>query len=160
MKENRTIASLPGRWWSGRSVRERLLLGGLLAAATAYLVVVGAAQPMLAARDEAVASIARSDAALARLAALPEPGDRQEDGASDIPVTVVVTRTANELGLTIRRIEPEGAGARLSIENADFNAVVTWIAELEIENGLRVVAVEMDRRPDPGIVNATLSVQR
>ena len=97
------------------------------------------AQPLLAARAEALVSIARSDQALARLSALPEGEAMAPISAADGPVAAVITETAGDFGLTIRRIEPEGDGARLSVEDADFGAVLNWIAALEADNGLRVV---------------------
>lgn len=145
--------------WTGRSPRERLMLGGLGIAAALYLAVTAGAQPLLAARSEARAAIAASDAVLARLAALPE-GDAALIPATLRPAVAIVTETAPDFDLAIRRIEPEGAGARLVIEDADFAAVLLWIEALERDHGLRLVALEMDRRPEPGVVSARLTLER
>ena len=59
-------------WWGRRSGRERVLLAVMASGLAAYLLFVGAARPLLAARGEALATIARHEAALARLAALPD----------------------------------------------------------------------------------------
>ena len=60
----------------------------------AYLLLVGAAQPLLAARGEALAAIARHEAALARLAALPDGRRRAASPRRREPVTAIVTETA------------------------------------------------------------------
>lgn len=155
-----TAAWPPVQWWSKRSAGVRMFLGGIVLAVAAYLVLEVAVRPLLAARTEALASIARSELARSRLADPPSASVRQGGGAGDAAVSAVVTRTARTRGLTIRRIEPAGAETRLLIENADFNEIVKWIAELERKHGLRVVAVDVNRTTDPGIVDATLTVRR
>lgn len=131
---------------------------GLVLAVAGYLVLDTALRPLLAARTRALASIELSELKRSRLA---DPaGVWQKDRPEDVPVSTVVTRTAAARGLTIRRIEPAGEGTTLMIEKADFNDIVRWIAEMEIEQGLRVVAMDMDRTTDPGIVNATMTVRR
>ena len=58
-------------WWLGRTARERLLVGVLAVTALAYLLTATVVRPLAAAHADALASIARADAALARLAAIP-----------------------------------------------------------------------------------------
>ena len=62
--------------------------------------------------------------------------------------------------MTIRRIEPEGDGARVSVDDAAYADILRWIEALEDDHGLHLAAIEMDRRPDPGIVSATMTLQR
>ena len=149
-----------GVWWARRSLRERWLLAGLAGAAAAYLAVAVVAQPLLAARAAALAAIAGHDRALAQLAALPAEAAPPAPRSTGLPVTAVLTETAPEFELAIRRIEPEGAGARLVLDDADFAGVLLWIEELERDHGLRLTAVEMDRRPEPGVVAARMSFER
>lgn len=146
-------------WWMQRSGRERLLLLILGAGLAAYLVVVAVAQPLLAARDAALTRIGSHEVALAQLAALPEGGVAPRP-ADSRPVPAIVTETAPAFDLAIRRIEPEGNGARLVIEDAGFAEILTWIEALEREHGLRLAAIEIDRRPEPGIVSARLTLER
>ena len=147
-------------WWAQRTARERILIGAMALALGGYLLAVWAVQPLLASRSEALATIAQIDRALAQLASSPESVAAQPAAISDQPVTTIVTETAVEFGMTIRRIETEAAGARLSIDDAAFDNVLRWIEGLETDHGLRVVAVEMDRRPEPGMVSASLTVAR
>jgi len=148
------------RWWRTRSSRERWLMLGLAVAGVAYLLSAGLVRPLLAHRAAALDAIGRHEAALAQLAALPEGAAAPSAAAFGQPVTAVVTETAPEFGLVIRRIEPEGAGAQLLIEDAGFPEILAWIEALERDRGLRVTAVEMDRRPEPGVVSARLTLER
>ncbi len=147
-------------WWLQRTPRERVLVIGMAAVAALYLVMVAAVDPLLAARREAQASIESSEAAMARLAALPAGATAPAAQPSSQPAAAILTETATDFGLSIRRIEPEGDGARLTIEDADFSSILRWIDALETEHGLHVMAIEMDRRPEPGVVSANLTVQR
>ena len=142
-------------WWGRRSGRERVLLAVMASGLAAYLLFVGAARPLHAARGEALATIARHEAVLARLAALPEG---IAPVASGEPVTAIVTESGYDL--TIRRIEAEGEGARLEIEDAGFPELVLWIEELERAHGLRLITIEIERRPEPGLVGARLTLGR
>ena len=135
-------------------------MGVLAVAALAWLLTVGVVRPLVAAHADALASIAGSEAALARLAALPPGPPATADRAPDQPATAVVTATATDFGMAIRRIEPEGDGARVTIDDAAYADILRWIEALEDEHGLHVAAIEMDRRPEPGLVSATMTLQR
>lgn len=152
------MSTIPA-WWSGRTGRERLLLLAAGAALGLYVAVVLVAGPLIAGRDEARAGIARMDAALARLAALPETTTpiRPTDARA---VPAIVTETAPGYDLTLRRIEPEGAGARVVVEDAGFAELLRWIAALENAHGLRLRAIEIDRRPEPGVVSARALLEK
>jgi general secretion pathway protein M len=153
------IIARVGAWWRQRSRRERALIGVTAAAVSAYLLATNAVEPMLAARAQARAAIAGHDAALARLAARPA-SDAALASRSGRSVTAAVTESAPAYDLAIRRIEAVADGARLEVEDAGFAEVILWIEELEGEQALRVTAVEMDRRPEPGVVSARLTVTR
>jgi general secretion pathway protein M len=146
-----------GGWWRRRSQRERILLAAMASALAVHLLFAGAARPLLEARATALAAIAQHDAALVRLAGLSE---WDEPVASTEPVTAIVTASAAGYDLTIRRIEAEDEGARLEIEDAGFPELVLWIEELERAHALRLVAIEIDRRPEPGVVGARLTLGR
>ncbi len=75
------------------------------------------------------------------------------------PIATRVTSSAEEHDLAIRRLEPEGQRLRVSLVDADFAEVLGWIADLEAFSSVRVVATEMDRRPEPGIVAARLTLE-
>ncbi len=143
---------------SRRTPRERVLLLVLAAAIAAYGTTTFILLPMLETREEARQSIARSDAILARLAVAP-PLSQEAQRRDDRPVTTIVTETAPQFDLTIRRLEPEGSGARLVLEDADYAKVINWLDNLVRDHGLRVGTIELERRPDPGTVGTRLMLE-
>ena len=155
------LARLGARtWWTQRSLREQWLLGGLACVTAIYFAIAGVAQPLVAGRAAALEAIAEHDRALAQLEAVPTDELPVLTLSAAKPVTAVLTETASEFELAIRRIEPEDAGARLVLDDADFAEVLLWIEALESEHRLRLTAIEMDRRPEPGVVSARMSFER
>lgn len=147
-----------GRWFQERTPRERwlLALGGavLLAWAAAALVW----QPVQARREAANRQIAFYERAIVALRTAPAPaavvpGDPR-------PLNVIVTEAANGFGLSIRRLEPEGDRIRVTVDEAGFQPLVLWLEALQGDFGLRATELDMSRRPAPGVVNATLVLER
>lgn len=57
----------------------------------------------------------------------------------------------------VKRVEPEGQNAvRLVIDGIGFNDLVTWLAILHQEGGMRVDNASVEPQPTPGVVNARL----
>jgi general secretion pathway protein M len=75
---------------------------------------------------------------------------------NDMPLPARITKSAQDTGLVLRRIEPEGSGSRVTLDEAAFSTVLLWIADLEEQHDVSVRAIEIDRRPTPGIVSARL----
>ncbi len=149
-------------WLAQRTARERVLLGAAVALAAVWLVVFAVWQPLLAQRAALADRIARHDRGLAALAAQ-GPSDAAASAtpaATARPVPELLTAAAATFQLVIRRLEAEGAGARVVLEEAAFAQVILWLEALERDHGLRVADIEMTRRPAPGMVGVTLSVER
>ena len=148
-------------WLTLRSPREKGLLGVALVFAVLWLGVAAIWQPMHQHRANLEAKIARYDSGLA---ALHSPafsaGDPLIPAADSRPVPVILTDTAAVFHLVIRRLEAQGSGARVVLEEATFEQVILWLEALERDHGLRVSDLEMTRRPAPGIVSATLALER
>ncbi len=75
------------------------------------------------------------------------------------PLATRITRSADVAGVLVRRLEPEGAIVRVSLADAQYDVVLAWIAEMEAEDGVALVALEMDRRTTPGMVATRLTVK-
>ena len=147
------------QWIDERTKRERYLL--LIAAVLAGLWTgyAGLWQPL--ARQEAalLSQINRYDRAIVMLrrAPLTEPQTTRVDTR---PVTSIVTETAENFSLSIRRLEPEGSGAQVVLDETGFENLLYWLDQLEHSHGLRVITTEINRRPAPGTVTATITLQR
>jgi type II secretory pathway component PulM len=65
--------------------------------------------------------------------------------------------TANGIRARITRMEPDGAnGARLSLDGVHFNALITWLASLESQGGVRIEKATLEAQAAAGTVNARL----
>lgn len=74
--------------------------------------------------------------------------------------TLEQSATAGGLRQRISRMEPDGAnGARLSLDGVDFNALISWLANLQSQGGVRVDKATFEPLPAPGTVNARLTLR-
>jgi len=145
------------RWIEGRSPRERWLFAGLAAVVVVAAYVTLVWQPIAAARVKAIGDIARYDALAVRLRNAGPDVARIAANRASAPSTIV-TESASRAGLTIQRIEPQGANIDVTLEGAGFDNLILWLAALEHDAGLRAVSVKLERRPDPGIVDAQITL--
>ncbi len=139
--------------------REKLLLGAVLPIALVAAGYQFAWLPLAEARTARTAEIAAyRQLTLAARAAADRPAIVVE-APDPTPLATRVTQSAQDAGLTLRRLEPEGAGLRLTLPETAFDTVVTWLASLEPDHGIRVTAAEIDRRTAPGTVTARFLVE-
>ena len=148
-------------WFLQRSPRERLLLCVLGACALVWIAVSVIWQPLRQHRSALENRIALYDVGLT---ALQNPAFVARKGTAMIvdnrPVPVILTESAAVFQLAIRRLESEGAGARIVLEDASFEQVILWLETLKREHGLNVTALEMARKPAPGVVSTTFALER
>ncbi len=116
-------------------------------------------QPVQAARFDARADIA-AYRLVVETAALAERGDAPAPRpVDDTPIATRITRSAEAAGLSLRRIEPEAQGSRVTLDDSQFATVLTWLADLELSHAVTVRAIEIDRRPEPGLVSTRLLLE-
>ena len=75
------------------------------------------------------------------------------------PLATRITASAELAGVLVRRLEPEGAVVRVSLDDAPYDAVINWVAAMETDAAIALVAIELDRRTAPGIVAARLTLE-
>lgn len=144
-------------WFDAREPREQALLSLLAAVAVVGVLAIGVWRPLADARAGALADVFRYDAILARTAALKEP---LLLGAPNAAKPSIADSAARH-GLVVRRIEPESEErTRIVLEEADYRSVVEWISDIETAHTARAVSVDFARRPSPGVVSATVVVER
>ncbi len=145
------------QWWDDRTSRERWLLGVLAAVA----IIVGLDRlvwhPLAAARTAALAEIARDDRIAAQLR-VAGPDVARIAAARTGTLSTLVTDRAAKAGLTIARIEPQGVNVAVSLDGVGFDPLIDWLAALDRDAGVSVVELKVDRRPDPGIVTAQVTL--
>ena len=76
-----------------------------------------------------------------------------------VPLATRITESAELAGVLVRRLEPEGAVVRVSLDDAPYETVVNWVAKMESDAAIALVAIELDRRTAPGIVAARLTLE-
>lgn len=72
-------------------------------------------------------------------------------------------QTAQLYGLrgSLTRIEPDGpTGARLNLQNANFNAILVWLNELQNRQGVRVESADFEGQAAPGMVNGRIVLRQ
>ena len=146
-------------WFSRLSLRERVLLAAALPLALVLMLYQFAWVPLQdarAARLEEIAAYRMVSAAAARRAADPTPVAAP---APADPIATRVTQSAEAAGLQLRRLEPEGAGLRVTLDDVSFDALMLWLAEMQTTFAVRIAALEVDRRPAPGIVSTRLLLE-
>ncbi|MGB7740562.1 MAG: type II secretion system protein M [Steroidobacteraceae bacterium] len=150
-------------WFDNLNARERNLVyvaGALVGIALVYLVLV---LPFQTSSKKMAARVAQKTADLAWMQAsapqaMAAAGVAQAGGDS---LVVLVDRTAREAGLgtSLRDQSPDGNnGLRLRIEGASFDALVTWLANLQQQYGVSIESATVGAAA-PGLVNATLSLK-
>lgn len=144
------------QWLESRSQREQIALVALVCIAIAALVYAAVWSPLADARDRALADIAAHDAVLARVRAA---GSALNAEALNRGPPSSLADSAAIHGLLIRRIEPEGEWTRIAFADAEFTQILAWIDGLEKSRAATLVALEIERRPAPGVVNASVALE-
>lgn len=141
--------------------RERLLIGVCLAVLGAALIY-SLATSLVGFRSDSLARYARESSDLewmqanrgAAAAAL-----RAGSGAAE-PGTAIstISAAARDIGLPLRRIQPEASGFSVQLEAQPFDKVVSWTNELETKHGVQIVNARIDRY-EAGVVNARFTLR-
>jgi general secretion pathway protein M len=147
-------------FWTSRTPRERILIAGLALVLAIYLPLAAVWQPLQRQRTTLTGDIARYAHAATALSAIPAGSVAYPGVAADTPLPGIITDTAAAFLLTIRRLQPTESAVDITLDDAPFDAVLLWIDALERDHGLRIITLTMTRRPEPGLVAATLTIGR
>lgn len=117
--------------------------------------------PLQARRAALGAEIAAYTQVIDRLAAIgaalsSAPGDTVTVDSPSIPLSTRVTQSAENAGLELRRLEPEGDLLRVTLDDVVFASVMLWLSDLEVGQSVIVSAIDIDRRTAPGTVSVRL----
>lgn len=137
-------------WWDGLSQRERVMVGTLGALLAIVVLVYGVVKPLQAARAQAVSDIRTYETLSARIRAAPALGPSGPPPRTGAPETIVASAAAG-VGLTATAQVIPG-GARATIADASYDAVLNWLADLARTSSLKVTKLTITRSPTPGQV--------
>ena len=74
--------------------------------------------------------------------------------------TIDRTAKTGKLGKSVKRVQPDGqTRARVWLENASFDSMVSWLEKLQRQQGIRIVTSVIEKQDEPGLVNARLVLQ-
>ncbi|APE42009.1 hypothetical protein BOO69_00225 [Sulfitobacter alexandrii] len=140
------------------STREQVMLVTVLPVALLVALWHFAWKPLSATRNVLRADIAAYQL-LADTAELTETVQAEPRAVDTTPIATRITSAAADAGLSLRRLEPEAGGMRVSVDDVPFATLLLWLADLETTHRVTVIATEIDRRPEPGIVSARLLLE-
>ena len=157
-------------WWAGLAPRERRIL--VLGAVALGLILAWVAvwEPLLQGRSALRSDVARLSAEAVWMEQVADDVRRRarlEQRAPALPgaggsVLTLIEVSANAAGLrsALTRVQPEGEGARLIMDAVGFDALMGWLAELELRQGLRVSELMIEGQQAAGQVSARLLLDR
>lgn len=154
------------RWYAGlKESEQRTVVYGAMALAV-LLLIGGVLLPLQSAVSRATV---RSESRRQDLDWMRLNADEVRNGAAQLhretgeaPV-VLVDRLGHESGLAeaLRGTQPSGTtGVRVQLEGASFDAMVEWLGTLDLRYGLAVESVAIDRTAQPGVVNASVTLNQ
>ena len=157
-------------WWAGLAPRERRIL--VLGAGALGLILAWVAvwEPLLQGRSALRSDVARLSAEAVWMEQVADDVRRRarlEQRAPALPgaggsVLTLIEVSANAAGLrsALTRVQPEDEGARLIMDAVGFDALMGWLAELELRQGLRVSELMIEGQQAAGQVSARLLLER
>jgi general secretion pathway protein M len=139
--------------------RRTLLIGGVVAALLLVYVIIQLDSSVSSAHKRILKK--QTDLSWMRSVA-PElasnPGFRAQGGGGQ-SLLVIVDRSARESGLAsaLAGSEPAGPGGlSVRLQKAPFDTLITWLARLGQQNGIRVDTASIESAGSPGLVNAAI----
>jgi len=141
-------------WWSGRSRREQVMLGGLALFLGALVLVFGVIKPLQAARASALQDIRTYETYTARIRAAGTLSASQPQRRQGSPADVI-NGSVGSFGLTAT-VAPISGGARATIADGSYDSLMAWLADLSATSSLRIRRVDIQRTATPGRVSATV----
>ena len=90
-------------------------------------------------------------------------GSRQTQGGSssdgDKSLAQIAEVSAKQANITFNRFQPKGdTEAQLWFEQVTFNALLDFLARIEIDHGLNVASLSINVSNQPGLVNARIEI--
>ena len=154
-------------WFNALAPRERTMVSIAAAVIVLALIYAAAWSPLSSSVDGLEQSVEEQQAlkqwmqqSAAEVTRLRNAAGSTGDHRSLLAV-VDQTSKQSQLAPAVKRIEPDGQElVRVSLEQAAFDDLVTWLGSLQRNFGVSVADVSIDRQADSGRVNVRLTLQR
>ncbi len=149
-----------GRWFYGRERNEQWIIAGLAVLVLIAVMWLAVWKPVSdwhaietnrQQNAQQLLDWMRANEQAARRAAESRPRGQRSNSVS------VIDRAASAHDLTLKRLQPESNGVvSVILQQQSFNQIVSWVAQLEENNGISVERASFDSEDAPGYVNAQL----
>jgi general secretion pathway protein M len=157
-------------WFFGLKPRERVLVAGgavIVVFVALYTLAIAPFYSAVNARAERVAQkegdLAWMRSVAGEMMALNANAPAAAAAPSNESLVVLIDRTARECGLggALTGQTPDGAhGIRVRLEGAEFDKLVVCLATLQQAHAVTIESATIDRTARPGLVNASLVLNR
>lgn len=151
-------------WFTGLAEREQWMVAGGAAVAVAIVFWGLVWLPLTNATSERQETVGAQKTLLVKLAQIgPQTQAPSSRRGSNQSLVVLVDQTTRATGLApaLRRNQPDGNDTiRVTLQNAAFDSVMEWLANLESQHGVVVQSASVDTTRSPGTVNSTLVLTR
>ncbi len=155
-------------YWDGLSPRDQRVLAIGIVFVVLVILWLAVWEPLRSARDHARVRLAASTKDLSMMRELApqlqamtaRASTAAVDGRS-LLVLVDATARASEVADGLLRVEPvAGEQVRVYFESVGFDALMTWLTELDSRHGARVQELSINRAAGVGRVDARVFLQR
>lgn len=80
----------------------------------------------------------------------------QQPGSQNL--TSLLNDSTRQFGLRMENVQPTGNSARVRLGASEFNAVLAWLHEMEIKQGLQITDLTITADKNPGAVQVNLQL--
>ncbi len=159
------------QWWAGLNQREQRLVIIAAIAVTLTLLYLLVVEPVVKHMQDLEKSVTdktellqwmqESEVTISALRRNSSQTRQPTNTGGSLLAVVDQTAKRSRLGSAIKRVEPEGSdGVRLWLEQASFDNVLRWLAQIKRNQGVEVKRITLEQPDSPGIVDARISLTR
>lgn len=157
------------RWLDSLQPRERQTVvgGGISLAVILFYLLLW--DPVMSARDELRQGVDTQRQELIWMKTSAQEIRQLQSGGGAIPANIanqspstLVTMSAQSNGMQefIGKMDSTSNGVEVTLNNADFNRVMSWLSDLQNRYALQPKKIVIEPQADPGTVNARISIEK
>ncbi len=156
--------SAAARWWREKPANEQVLYGVLIGVAVLTFIWLGLLRPLMDWQEQQTQRlengqrlfhwISSNEAHARRVADRRAAGAPAEAGA----IIPTITQAADAAGVRLSRLQPDGGGVSVVLQQQRFDHVIALVARLGASGDIIVTRASIDAHRTPGFVNAQLSL--
>ncbi|GHE99876.1 type II secretion system protein GspM [Thalassotalea profundi] len=135
-------------WWLGLNTREQRLIGALGGVVLIFLFYSLVWQPLNNNIENTEKRVAHQTELLAWVQ---QETSRYQANSGNVKrpnrnasLSSIVNQAANQSGIFITRIQPQGSDLQIWIDNIAFNVLLQWLEQLSQQHGLIIKNIDLD----------------